>query len=95
MIEGKIVYSNAWSIGDARICWYIRSNGAMATYEVWQQDELGEDYYCIYDGEDYTTAELHWDRAIDYARAELIRKYNKILNKASIEVEQKLPSWQR
>ena len=94
MSKGPIVYRNAWTIGDARIYWYIRSDDVGATYEVWQQDHSSEDPYCVYEGEDYTTAELYWDRAVDYARCDLIRKYNKVLNQASHEVERNLPRWQ-
>lgn len=94
MSKGPIVYRNAWTIGDARIYWYIRSDDVGATYEVWQQDQPSEDPYCVYEGEDYTTAELFWDRAVDYAKCDLIRKYNKVLNRASHEVESNLLRWQ-
>lgn len=95
MSKGPIVYRNAWTIGDARIYWYIRSDDVVATYEVWRQDQPSEEPYCVYEGEDYTTAELIWDRAVDYARGDLVRKYNQVLNQASREVERNLPSWQK
>ena len=95
MIDGQLVYSNTWTVGDARIYFYIRSNGERATYEVWQQDDPSDDIYSVYVGEDYTTAELHWDRAIEYAGRDLIRKYRKSLDSATSKVESQFPSWQR